>query len=52
MCINFKGFSRDGVTSTIVSGHIATFMFKVPSCGFNFQYIILLKCKQYCFFEH
>ncbi|XP_012060480.1 PREDICTED: uncharacterized protein LOC105623705 [Atta cephalotes] len=39
--INFKGFSRDGITSTIASGHIiATIMFEAP-CGFSFQKMLL-----------
>jgi len=44
VCINFKGFSRDDITSIIALGHIvATFMFKTLSCGFSmcstFQYV-------------
>ena len=48
VCINFKDFqeithnynSTSTVTSTISSSHIIA-IFKAPSCGFNFQYVII-----------
>jgi len=40
--VNFKRFSRDGVTSTIASGYIVAIFMLKALCGFSFLVCIIL----------